>query len=595
AASAAVAIQVADAVELAISGNSVVAGTPLVLTASVNSATSALVNGVAVPAGAIANGVTLMDGTVTKTSGTADWESSIRSTVGVSGGASVSFRAGQTNKAIMVGLNTDPGTNDNYLTIDWAIYVTYDGAMYAYQNGTSVASLGTYTTGDVLSVEYANGTVSYRKNGAVLRQESANITQPLYLDSSFYGTGGSIAGLKFRNGSGQEVPLNAAAAPTGTVTFFNGRQVLGTASVVNGVARLTTGALAAGTAQITAVYSGDANNAAASSAANAVAVNDAVGVSASATTIAAGDAVRLTARMNAQPSVVTSGVSFESGAIRKTGTASQWDASVRSTVGYAGGASVRFTVAGQSDQNYVIGLNTDPASDNGVASLDWAIHVSGETVELYHDGILVANVGTVVAGDVLALGYENGVLSFSKNGVVFRRDVVQISQPLYLDSSFYTPGSSVSGLEFRDATGTAVALSAKPAATGRVTFHSGGAVLGTATLVDGVASLTTQGLTAAGVASITAMYESDTDGAKAQSQPLTIVVSGGGSQSATAANAPALSVSSPKIVSGNPVVLSANVGSGTGQVSFFDGSVYLGSASAVNGVASLTTKALTQA
>ncbi|BFO60919.1 hypothetical protein AVXHC21_28140 [Acidovorax sacchari] len=595
AASAAVAIQVADAVELAVSGSSVVAGTPLVLTASVNSATSALVNGVAVPAGAIANGVTLIDGTVTKTSGTADWESSIRSTVGVSGGASVSFRAGQTNKAIMVGLNTDPGTNDNYLTIDWAIYVTYDGAMYAYQNGTSVASLGTYTTGDVLSVEYANGVVSYRKNGAVLRQESANITQPLYLDSSFYGTGGSIAGLKFRNGSGQEVPLNAAAAPTGTVTFFNGRQVLGTASVVNGVARLTTGALAAGTAQVTAVYSGDANNAAASSAANAVAVNDAVGVSASATTIAAGNAVRLTARMNAQPSVVTSGVSFESGAIRKTGTASQWDASVRSTVGYAGGASVRFTVAGQSDQNYVIGLNTDPASDNGVASLDWAIHVSGETVELYHDGILVANVGTVVAGDVLALGYDNGVLSFSKNGVVFRRDVVQISQPLYLDSSFYTPGSSVSGLEFRDATGTAVALSAKPAATGRVTFHSGGTVLGTATLVDGVASLTTQGLTAAGVASITAMYESDTDGTKAQSQPLAIVVSGGDSQSATAANAPVLSVSSPKIVSGNPVLLSANVGSGTGSVNFFDGSVYLGSASAVNGVASLTTKALTRA
>ncbi|SFD93269.1 Ig-like domain repeat protein [Paracidovorax konjaci] len=592
AASAALAVQVSDAVELAASGSTVIAGAPLVLTASVNSATSAIVNGVAVPAGAIANGVTLIDGTVTKTSGASDWESSIRSTVGVSGGAGVSFKAGQTNKAIMVGLNTDPGTNDNYLTIDWAIYITYDGAMYAYQNGASVASLGTYTTGDVLSVEYLNGVVSYRKNGTVLRQESANITQPLYLDTSFYGTGGAITGLKFKNGSGQEVPLNAAAAPTGTVTFFNGREVLGTASVVNGVARLTTSALAAqGTAQITAVYGGDANNPAATSAARAVAVNDAIGLGASATSVAAGDAVTLTARMNAQPSVVATGVSFEGGAVKKTGTASQWDASVRSVVGYAGGASVRFTVGGQSDQNYVIGLNTDPASDNGLASLDWAIHVSGSTVELYRDGVLVANVGTIVAGDVLALGYDAGAVSYAKNGVVLRRETAQIGQPLYLDSSFYAPGSAVSGLEFRDGAGTLVALSAKPAATGRVTFHSGGAVLGTATLVDGVASLTTRGLTTAGMASITATYEGDANNAAGFSSPMVLPVGAapGGLPSTTTA----LAVSSASTSRGQEVALTATVtGGASGFVTFFSGTQALGVAALVNGVATWTTKDL---
>ncbi|MDA8456972.1 Ig-like domain repeat protein [Acidovorax sp. GBBC 3334] len=592
AASAATTLQVADAVELAASGSTVIAGAPLVLTASVNSATSAIVNGVAVPAGAIANGVTLIDGTVTKTSGASDWESSIRSTVGVSGGASVSFKAGQTNKAIMVGLNTDPGTNDNYLTIDWAIYITYDGAMYAYQNGASVASLGTYTTGDVLSVEYLNGVVNYRKNGTVLRQESANITQPLYLDTSFYGTGGAITGLKFRNASGQEVPLSAAAAPTGTVTFFNGREVLGTANVVNGVARLTTSALAAqGTAQITAVYGGDANNAAATSAARTVAVNDAIGLGASATSVAAGDAVTLTARMNAQPSVVATGVSFDGGAVRKTGTASQWDASVRSVVGYAGGASVRFTVGAQSDQNYVIGLNTDPASDNGVASLDWAIHVSGSTVELYRDGVLVANVGTIVAGDVLALGYDAGAVSYAKNGVVLRRETVQISQPLYLDSSFYTPGSAVSGLEFRDGADTLVALSAKPAATGRVTFHSGGAVLGTATLVDGVASLTTRGLTATGMASITAAYEGDANNAAGFSSPMVLPV--GAAPGGLPPTTTSLAVSSTSTSRGQEVALTATVAGGaSGFVTFFSGNQALGVAALVNGVATWTTKDL---
>ncbi|WP_415842170.1 Ig-like domain repeat protein, partial [Paracidovorax anthurii] len=592
AASAPVSIQVADAVELAVSSGSVVAGAPLVLTANVNSATSAIVNGVAVPAGAIANGVTLIDGTVTKTSGTADWESSIRSTVGVSGGASVSFKAGQTNKAIMVGLNSDPGVNDSYLSIDWAIYITYDGAMYAYQNGASVASLGTYTTGDVLSVEYLNGVVSYRKNGAVLRQETANITQPLYLDSSFYGTGGSIAGLKFRNASGQEVPLNAAAAPTGSVTFFNGREVLGTASVVNGVARLTTSALAAqSAAQITAVYGGDANNAAATSAARAVAVNDAIGLSTSSTSVAAGDAVTLTARMNVVPSVVATGVSFDSGAVKKTGTASQWDASVRSVAGYTGGASVRFTVSGQSDQNYMIGLNTDPASDNGVASLDWAIHVSGSTVELYRDGALVANVGTIVAGDVLVLSYDAGAVSYAKNGVVWRRETVQISQPLYLDSSFYAPGSGVSGLEFRDGAGTLVALSAKPAATGRVTFHSGGAVLGTATLVDGVASLTTRALATPGMASITATYEGDAYNPAGLSSPLALAVAPGAGN--LAATTTSLAASAPSITRGQELTLTATVpGAATGFVTFFSGSKALGVAAVANGSATWSSRDL---
>ncbi|WP_035225771.1 Ig-like domain repeat protein, partial [Paracidovorax oryzae] len=413
--SAAASIQVAEAVEVKASSGTVVAGAPLVLTASVNSTATAIANGLAVTS----------DGTVTKTSAVADWESSIRSTVGLTGGASVSFKAGQTNKAIMVGLNTDPATNSHYLSMDWALYITYDGAMYAYQNGVNVGSLGTYTTGDVLSVDYANGMVSYRKNGAVLRQEAASITQPLYLDTSFHGTGGSINALKFRNAAGQEVPLNASAVPTGTVTFFNGREVLGTANVVNGAAQLMTSALATvGTAQITAVYSGDVNNVAANSAATAVAVTNPVGLSASSTSVAAGDAVTLTARMNERPSAVASGATLASGTAAKTGTASQWDASVRSTVGYAGGASVRFTVGAQTDQRYMVGLTTDPAADNTASSIDWAIHVTGGTgsaVELYHRGVLVANVGAVAAGDVLGLSYAGGVLSYSKNGVVLRQ------------------------------------------------------------------------------------------------------------------------------------------------------------------------------
>ena len=47
--------------------------------------------------------------------------------------------------------------------------------------------------------------------------------------------------------------------PTGTVTFMDGSTVLGTGTIVNGVATLTTSTLGLGKHKITAVYSGDSD------------------------------------------------------------------------------------------------------------------------------------------------------------------------------------------------------------------------------------------------------------------------------------------------------------------------------------------------
>jgi hypothetical protein len=72
--------------------------------------------------------------------------------------------------------------------------------------------------------------------------------------------------------AGQAVTLSAEITsqpgliPTGTVTFYNGTTVLGTASVMADDAFLTTTALPVGSDSLTAVYSGDANNNGSSSA-----------------------------------------------------------------------------------------------------------------------------------------------------------------------------------------------------------------------------------------------------------------------------------------------------------------------------------------
>ena len=67
---------------------------------------------------------------------------------------------------------------------------------------------------------------------------------------------------------GQTVTLTATiSGPTagGMVTFKDGAQALGTATVGNGVAVFSTSALAAGNHSITAVYSGDINYSSATS------------------------------------------------------------------------------------------------------------------------------------------------------------------------------------------------------------------------------------------------------------------------------------------------------------------------------------------
>jgi len=69
---------------------------------------------------------------------------------------------------------------------------------------------------------------------------------------------------------GQSVTLSATVSPgnpTGSVSFLDGANLLGTTSVANGVATLSTSTLSGGSHSLTATYSGDTNNATSTSAA----------------------------------------------------------------------------------------------------------------------------------------------------------------------------------------------------------------------------------------------------------------------------------------------------------------------------------------
>ena len=64
---------------------------------------------------------------------------------------------------------------------------------------------------------------------------------------------------------GQAVTFTAKVTgsnPTGAVTFTENGQIIGTATLISGVATFTISTLAAGSNSVTASYPGDANNAA---------------------------------------------------------------------------------------------------------------------------------------------------------------------------------------------------------------------------------------------------------------------------------------------------------------------------------------------
>lgn len=135
----------------------------------------------------------------------------------------------------------------------------------------------------------------------------------------------------------------------------------------------------------------------------------------------------------------------------KTGGSADWSSAVYSKDSFTGGAYVS-CVPAQTNLQFMIGLNADPTTDAGFASIDYALHAKTDgTLDVYSAGVLTAvSIGTYAAGDVLAVAYDGYRFTFVGNGVVLYpiTNVAFASVPLYADSSIYSVGTRVSGLTF---------------------------------------------------------------------------------------------------------------------------------------------------
>lgn len=140
--------------------------------------------------------------TVTKSGGTnGAYDASAVTSASWTGAATLSFRAASTAIGFFAGLNTDPMTDDSFGSIDYAFRCDYDGTLMIYESGSLIATVGQYSTSDLLTIHYSGTTVRYMVNGQIVRSVAVSAGLSFYFDSSIYFLGAAITDLVFQNGS----------------------------------------------------------------------------------------------------------------------------------------------------------------------------------------------------------------------------------------------------------------------------------------------------------------------------------------------------------------------------------------------------------
>jgi hypothetical protein len=394
---------------------------------------------------------------------------------------------------------------------------------------------------------------------------------------------------------------------TGTVTFTSGTTVLGTSSVTNGVATLTTSTLPTGGDPITATYNGDTNNG--DSIATLIQTVNKGAPTLTVTTSGPstfGAPVTITSTLPVGTTgtvTLTSGTTtLGSGTVGANGTVT-----ITTTALPVGSDPITASYSGDAGNNPVTASATQPVSKaaptvtlissanpsttNQPVTFTASVPISATGTVTYLDGTTVLGTGTIVNGvatlttGLLAAGSHTVTASYSGDANNSAATSAPLTQTVNKSTPVLpAPGVSSSSVDV----GTAVTITETVPAgvTGPVSFYNGGMLLGTAPIINGVATLVAPSLPV-GTDAITASTPADGNNNAATSPATTVTVS----KTTPVLTAPTVSATNP--AAGTPVTITQTLPTGaTGTVSFYDGGTLLGAAPVINGSATLTTSAL---
>ena len=429
-----------------------------------------------------------------------------------------------------------------------------------------------------------------------------------------------------------------SGTPTGTVTFYDGRTALHTATLRHGFASYATSALSVREHNVTAAYEGDSTFKGSKSSTLSRVVHQA-----STTTTLTSSVSR---SVPGQPVTFTASVVANSPASgTPTGTVTFYDGStvLHTNTLRKGVASYTTTAFSAASPDHSItavygGVTTFKGSKSG--TLSRVVNQAATTTSLTSDanpgvvGQPVTFAATVTPASP-ASGTPTGTVTFYEGSTPLHTSTLRRGAAIYTTSALgltpsshgitaayrgdtsFTASTSVvlSELVHRTVTYTTLTSDANPSATGQpvtfaatvtpvspgsgtptgtVTFYDGRTALHTATLRHGFASYATSALSVR-EHNVTAAYEGDSTFKGSKSSTLSRVVH-------QASTTTTLTSSVSRSVPGQPVTFTASVvanspasGTPTGTVTFYDGSTVLHTNTLRKGVASYTTTAFSAA
>jgi ELWxxDGT repeat protein len=415
-------------------------------------------------------------------------------------------------------------------------------------------------------------------------------------------------------------------APSGLVVFRDDQQVYGEATLVNGTASLAAQMSILGNHDLRAVYAGDTNFGESISAPVSVSVRESgtsLSLKSTAPTSILGQTVTLTAIISTPPgmSAPTGTVTFSDGQI-VLGTAPVANNRAALLVAGLSLGSHPITASYAGDANYVgssaglmqtvtattVATTINVATSATIATVGQQVALSAVVTPLagtatpvgsvtFHDG---NNVLAAVAIDPsgkallltssLALGNHTITATFGGAGVFAGSTSTQVAVNIRLGAATTLSASSTA-----IASGQGVTLTTKVVATaggaiqpsGTVTFYDGAMAIGSASVQNGVATLTTTSVATVGVHKVTAVYGGSALFGPAATGITYLTVRADATTTTFAPPAPPAPSTGVVTLTVSVGVVAPGSGSPTGSVTFLDGNTVLGTVTVSGGKAVL--------
>jgi len=515
----------------------------------------------------------------------------------------------------------------------------------ALVNGTASLAISTLASG-VHSVTAAYG-------GDL--NNAASTSAPLAQTVGAGATTTTLSSTPNPSSFNQNVTLTASVTPstaTGTVTFKDGVNTLGTGTLISGVAIFSTPSLPSGVRSLTAVYGGDSSFASSTSSPLSQTVNKATTstvLSSAPNPSVVGQSVSLVARVN--PATTTGTITFMDGQV-SLGTVSLVAGVASLNVSTLTGSAHYLTAAYSGDSNYQASTSVgsgpvlsftsgvpNTIADSTGQGTGFPVRLPGTGTSLpANDPNLTLSTaagtltwqttssnlnGQVNLGPADFLGFplssagvtlnEDFTFSATFRGVQFGNNFDQLGIFAGTSSTNAFRGGILNSTSANAFTVQTVAGTDQNQQTSLALAPSpGDNVTLSLSRVSGTWSLTIQNLTSPAKSGsipivqptflnqvpglIAGVFALNTGNTSPWTETLTSVLVTGGSQNVGAASTTSVLTSSPNpSAPGQLVTLTATVSpsAATGTVTFLDGNVTLGTASLTNGVATFTTSALT--